>query len=292
MEVGELSLGNVPPRPIRVEVGSSPAVVFPIMELRPVRLGTHESELIISDNESPLKISIASPVGTGGVSDNTRKFDLTLSWKTASGKKVSEYKKLIEAIDALRRGSLLRLIDIRIDQLIIETYVHLSGKADPFRINFRRTVLLASQIEEAFSISLRMPEIISETDAESLFHFDCLLNGSGYGKVANGTLRLVKADGESGAAQESFVKGEFPATYTDAPSNYPGYFLLFSQRVATREWVRVIEFTLADASTAVRAFSEAPIGSELSIEITAKGPVRLCWRDDLVLKNIEIGKLT
>jgi hypothetical protein len=69
MAVGKLSLPNIPPRLIRVEVGSPPAVVFPIMELRPVRLGTHESELIISDNESPLKISIVSPIGTHGVSD-------------------------------------------------------------------------------------------------------------------------------------------------------------------------------------------------------------------------------
>jgi hypothetical protein len=288
MAVGEQRLPNIPPRSIRVEVGSLPAVVSPIMELRPVRLGTHESELIISNNESPLKISIVSPIGTGGVSASAREVDLTLSWEETSGKKVSECKKLIEAIDALRRREPLRLIDIRLDQLIFKTNVRLSDKADPFGPNFRRTALLASQIEEAFSISLRMPEIISEEDAESLFHFDCLLNGREYGRVANNTLRLVKADGEVGAAQEAFVKGEWPATFTDAPSNYPGYFPLFSQRVATRDWVRVVEFTPAGVSAAVKAFSEAPTGSEFSIEITAKGSAYLRWRDDSILKNIEL----
>jgi hypothetical protein len=106
--------------------------------------------------------------------------------------------------------------------------------------------------------------------------------------VANNTLRLVKADGEVGAAQEAFVKGEWPATFTDAPSNYPGYFPLFSQRVATRDWVRVVEFTPAGVSAAVKAFSEAPTGSEFSIEITAKGSAYLRWRDDSILKNIEL----
>lgn len=200
MAVGERRLQNIPPRPIRVEVGSPPAVVFPVMDLQPVRLGTHESELIISDNESPLKISIVSPIGTGGVFDSTRGVDLTLSWEEASGKKVSECKKLIDAVDALRLGSPLRLIDIRLDQLIFETTACRSSKADPFRSNFRRTILLASQIEEAFSVSLRMHEIISEEDAESLFHLDCLLNGYEYGSVANSTLRLVKCDGDVGGA--------------------------------------------------------------------------------------------
>jgi hypothetical protein len=290
MSIGKL-LPNISPRSIRVEVGSPTVAVFSIMELRPVRLGSHESELIISDNESPLKISIVSPIGTSGVYDSTREVDLTLSWEEISGKKVSECKKLIEAIDALRLSSQLRLIDIRLDQLIFETTVRLLDNDDPFGPNFRRATLLASQIEETFSVSLRMHEIISEEDTNSLFHFDCLLNGREYGKMANNTLRLIKAEGEVGAAQEYFVKGEWPATFTDAPSDYTGYFLLFSRRVATRDWVRVVEFIPADVSTALKVFSEAPIGSEFNVEITAKAPAHLCWRDDSVLKNIKVGKL-
>ena len=41
----------------------------------------------------------------------------------------------------------------------------------------------------------------------------------------------------------------------------------------------------------MKAFSEASIGSEFSIEITAKGPAFLRWKEDLILKNIEVGKL-
>jgi hypothetical protein len=137
-----------------------------------------------------------------------------------------------------------------------------------------------------------MHEIISEEDGESLFHFDCLLNGREYGNVANNKLSFVKADGEDGDAQEKFIKGEWPATFTDAPSNYPGYFPLFSQRIATRDWVRVVEFTPADIGAAVKTFSEAPVGSELNIVIAPKGPAHLRWRDDSILKNIEVGKLT
>jgi hypothetical protein len=199
---------------------------------------------------------------------------------------------LIEAIDALRAGARLRLVDIRLDQLIFEINASLSGKDDPLGAEFRELVLLASQIEEAFSVSLRMPEIITEEEMRTLFHLDCLLNGKEYGKVANDTLRLVKADGEVGVAQEYFVKGEWPAMFTDAPSNYPGYFPLFSQRIATQEWVRVVEFSPAEISDAVKAFSEAPVGSEFSIEIRAKGPAYLRWRDESVLKHIEVGKLT
>ena len=41
----------------------------------------------------------------------------------------------------------------------------------------------------------------------------------------------------------------------------------------------------------MKSFCETPIGSEVSIEITAKGPAHLRWRDDSILKNIEVGKL-
>jgi hypothetical protein len=159
LEFGGISPGNSPPRPVRVEFGSSPPIVFPIMDLSLFRVGTHESEMTISDHESPLKISIAFPVGTGGASGRKWKFDLTLSWGKALGKKVSECRKLIEAIDALRAGARLRLVDIRLDQLIFETNGSLSGKDDPLGADFRETVLLASQIEEVWSSVLRMPEL-------------------------------------------------------------------------------------------------------------------------------------
>jgi hypothetical protein len=291
MAVGELKLPKIPPRPIRVEVGSPPAVVFPIMEIRPVRLGTHESEIVLSDSESPLRVSIVFPIGSSGFPDNQQEFDLTLSWEETSGKRVSECKKLIEAIDALRRGEALRFIDIRLDHLIFASKANLSGMADPFGPSFRRTAFLASQIEEAFSTPLHMPEIISEEDAESLFHLDCLLNGCEYGRAANSTLCLIKTDGEVGAAQETFIRGECAATFTDGPSNYPGYFPLFSRRVATRDWVRVVEFAPAEVDTAVTAWSKAPVRSEITIDVTAKGPVYLRWREDSILKNIEVGKL-
>jgi hypothetical protein len=292
MAIGEQKLPNIPPRFMRVEVGSPPAVVFPIMKIRPVRLGTHESEFVLSDNESPLKINIVFPFGSEAAPNRSQEVDLTLSWEDTSGKKLSECKRLIEAIDGLRHGKVLRFFDIRLNQRVFNSKARLSGKVDPFDPKLRRTIFLASKIEEAFSIALRMPESISEEDFASLFHFDCLLNGREYGWATNNRLNLVKADGEVGAAQEAFVKGDWPATLTDAPSNYPGYFLLFGQRIATRNWVRVMEFIPIETSVDVNAFSEAPIGSEFSIEITAKGPAFLRWRDDSILKNIEVGKLT
>jgi hypothetical protein len=53
-----------------------------------------------------------------------------------------------------------------------------------------------------------------------------------------------------------------------------------------------VDFTPVELSAPVKAFSEAPVGSEFSIEIRAKGPAYLRWRDDSILKNIEVGKLT
>ncbi len=277
LAVGERNLPNIPPRHIRLEVGSPPVVVFPIMEMRSVRLGTHEAEAVLSDKELPLSINMTFPIASDGVPAKSRKVELTLSWDTV-GKRVSESKKLIDAVDALRRGMALRFIDIRMEQLVFESNARISGRADPFAGPIRRTILLASQIEQKFSVPLRMPDVISEEDGESLFHLDCLLNGREYGRAANTTLRLVKADGEEGAAQEAFIKGEWSVTLSDTPSNYPGYFALFGQRVKTSPWIRVMEFAPVEPGADTKAFAEASIGSEYKVKVTAKGPTHLRWK--------------
>jgi hypothetical protein len=290
-EVGRRNLPDIPPRYVRVEVGARPAIVFPIMEMRSVRLGTHEAEATLSDNEVPLSVSLVFPVGSDSLLDTSREVEITFSWET-TGKRISECKKLIDAIDALRRGRVLRFVDIRLDRPIFESNARVAGRRDPFSDAFRRTVFLSAQIENEFSIPLRMPEVISEEAAESLLHLDCLLNGRAYQNVKDSRLRLVKSDGEIGAAQEAFITGEWSATFTDAPFDYPGYFQLFGQRIVTRNWVRVVEFTPTIPSADLKAFNEARTGSEFNIEITAKGPAFLRWRDDSALKNIEVGTLS
>jgi hypothetical protein len=278
LAVGERKLPNILPRHIRVEVGSPPTVEFPIMELRLGRVGTDEAEAVLSDGESPLKISMIFGVGTNVIS-TSREVDFTLSWRGISGKRPSECKKMIVALDALRDGGALRLIDIRSNKLIFESKALLSGNADPFEPRLRRTVFLASQIEEQFSIPLRMPDVISEEDGESLFYLDCLLNGREFGRPADTTFRLVKTDGEVGAAQEAFVRGEWTLTLTDTPSNYPGNFALFGQRIVTPAWIRAMEFVPLETGVDAEEFVEAPIGSELVVEITAKGPAFLRWKN-------------
>lgn len=290
LEVGKRSLPNIPSRLMRVEVGSRPPIVFPILEMRLVRTGTHEAEAVLSDKETPLCIRLVFPVGIDSLRDTSRQVEFTLSWETA-GKSIAECAKLIDAIDALRRGRTLRLIDIRLDRPIFESSARISGRADPFANAFRRTVLLAAQIEKEFSVSLRMPEVISEEDGESLFHLDCLLNGRAYQTAKDTQLRLVKSDGETGSAQEAFIKGDWSASFAASPSDFPGYFPLFGQRIAARSWVRVVDFVPKTPGALLEEFRKAPLGSELGIEITAKGPARLLWREDSVLKNIEVGTL-
>jgi len=261
-----------------------------MMELHPVRLGTSEAEAILSDEESPLSISLVFCVGPDSLLDTSREVGITLLWQTA-GKKVAECKKLLDAIDGLRRGKGLRVLDIRTGRAIFESSVRPTGRPDPISVGFRRTVLLASQIEKEFSVPLRMPVVISNEDDASLFHLDCLLNGSAYSEVKDTRLRLVKADGETGAGQEAFIRGDWSVTLTDAPSDYLGYFSLFGQRIPTRTWVRVVEFAPTVPGAYLEEFGKAPTGAEFSIEITAKGPAFLSWRKDSALKNIEIGTL-
>jgi TIR domain len=275
LHAGPQKQPSAAPRFMRVEIGK---VVFPIMEMEPVRMGTLESEATISDKESPLSINVVFPFGSEARFDLSQKVDMSLSWEP-TGKRASECQRMTEAIDALRSGSGLRIIDIRLERPIFEAAASAVPESDPFDPRFRRLVLLASQIEQAYAIPLRIPEVLSDEDHESLFHLDCLLNGREYGTAENSKMRIKKADGDLGEAQAAFLRGEWTVTNFAAPTDYPGYFPLFGQRVVTPPWVRAIEFLPLNPSADLEAFRNAPLGTELVVDIKAKGPIRLQWQD-------------
>jgi len=263
------------PRFMRVEIGP---VVFPIMEMRPVRIGTHESEAIIADKDSPLSISLVFPIGSEARVDLSQELDLSLSWEPI-GKQAGECKRLIEAVDVLRSGGTLRIVDIRLERPIFEAASKAFPKSDPFDARFRRLVLLASQLEQTYAIPLRIPDVLSEEDQESLFHLDCLLNGREYGIAGNNRMRFKKADGDVGAAQAEFLHGEWTVTNFAAPTNYPGYFPVFGQRIPTRPWARAIEYVSSNPCADLEVFRNAPVGAEFVADITPKGPMRLQWQE-------------
>jgi hypothetical protein len=268
----EQSLSSFPPRHMRVEIGSPPVATFPMLTMRLVRRGTHEAEAVMSDEEVPLKINLAFPLG-----DKPDELTFTISWETA-GQKVSELQKLIDAIDGFRDGKKLRFIDIRLDKAVMETTAVTEMQADPFSKGFRHTISLANQIEKEFGVTLRMPQVMSDEDGESLFHLDCLLNGREYGTPGNTTFRFVKADGDLGAAQESVLLTESTLTLTQEPIDFPGYFPLFGQRIVTPQWVRNMTFIVVKESVDIESFRNAPIGTPIQMEITANGEGYLNWK--------------
>lgn len=278
LSIGHRIAPEANPRHMRVEIGSAPMIIFPIMEMHAIRMGSHESEAVISDKESPLSINVVFPIGSNGQGDFSQQLDISLSFEP-TGKRAAECKKMIEAVDALRNGGGVRIIDIRLDRAILDSAPVEMDSSDPFSPQFRRLVFLASRIEQEFSIPLRIAEVLTKDDEESLFHLDCLLNNAEYGTAGDATLKLKKAQGESGEAQAAFLRGELTATHFAAPTNYPGYFTLLGQRVPTRPWVRAIEFVPAHAEPDLKAFSEASIGTELKIKLLPKGPMRLQWQN-------------
>lgn len=265
-----------PKRAMRVEIGTPPSVVFPMLEMRFVRGGTHEAEFLISGKGVPLQIRIVFPVKV----KRTGTAKLRFTWEYADYK-ISESERLIKALDRLRAFEPIRLIDIQTDRAILEISEPNWTKGDPIPPVIRRTVLLAAQIEHAFAVSFVTPKSISAEDHESLFHLDCLLNGREYGKSEKTSFRMTKGEGNQWLAQEEFLKQrETTLTVTQEPSNYPGFFPLFGVRVITQPWVRVCEFAAAAAATQMEleAFQKAPIGAELNLEIVPKGPVMLRWK--------------
>jgi hypothetical protein len=265
------------PRIVRLEIGTAPAVIFPLMELRPIRAGTHEAQLELSADDVPLTINIVLE------RSGSSKVHLEFSWEL-SGHRASECGKLVKAIDALRLGARLRVFDIQMDKVVFETDGTQRISCDPFPGEFRRRLLLIVQIEERFSVALRMPDSVSDEDHSSLFHLDCLLNGTEYELIPEGTIataQLIKAEGEHAKTQEQIFRGA-ALSLTNAPSNYPGFFQLFGQRISTPEWCRRVDCVATGGESELELFMAAAPGTEFPIELKATGPTHLQWKEESV----------
>lgn len=278
MEAGP-NLSAAPRREMRVEITGSPSVVFPLMIASPVRVGSHEAEILISDKETPLEISLVfgTAASAGLRAGGPKTMTLSLSWRIG-GVRLPECRKLIEILDGIREGRILRISDVRLEKPLFEQSAQGLLKGDPFPENLRRTIFLASKIGEKFSIPLRMPKVITEEDRETLFHLDCLLNGTEYGRSGKVTFTLAKADGEAGATQEAFICGKLPATLIQEPSNFPGYFPLFGNQVSTPAWVVSTDFEILEGSVDASVFRSSPAGSEFAVTMTPKTPTTLKWK--------------
>ena len=266
------NLSHIPARQVRLEIGSSTPMVFPVMQMCPTRLGAAEGEAVISRTDTPLKIALVFS------KTETRTVDCTLSWNFV-GFYFSQCQRAIEAIDRLRKGDILRIRDLETDRALLESAEFAKLDDDAIPSQFRSLVSLATQIEKHFSATLKYTGQISEEDSESLFYLDCLLNGRVYGTDLKAKFTITKGDGELGASQRHFISGE-PMTFFQAPNNYPGYFSLFGKQILAPSWGLYTERCKSEATPSeVTAFDQLQVGDSFLVKFSAETATHVRWRE-------------
>jgi hypothetical protein len=264
-----------PGKQVRLEVNSSPPIVFPLMEMRMTRAGTEEAEAVIESKKVPLAVSMVFSL------KGSRGLEITFS-TNFRGHIFSQCDKVIKALDGLRSGAALRLVDIENDAVAMDGPCELNQFPDDlFPSDFRSIISLAAQIEKYFSISLNFPDSFADSDLEALSILDCLLNGDNYGTNLNATATIVKLEGEESATQRRLFEG-LPVVIFQEPTNYEGFFNLFGKQIPAPAWGMYTEkCVLEDGAARLLEFDQAKAGDEFSVVLIAETPTFVQWRASL-----------
>jgi hypothetical protein len=257
---------------VRLEIGSSEPVVFPIMEMRRVRAGAEEGEAVLENKNSPLMISLVASIRP------SRSIECNFS-TSLQGYTFSECERAIKAIDGLLKGEMLRIIDLETSKTAMEGPCQFEQlPEEPFSPDIRSLVSLGTLIEKYFSISLNFPESIMEEDSEALLILDCILNKRQYGTNLNVTATIAKAEGELAVTQRLLFTGE-PIVLFREPQNYPGFFKLFGKQISAPSWGLYTEKCVAVGTvSSLLAYDEAKPGDEFRVEIKAQTPTFVRWK--------------
>lgn len=249
----------LPPKMIRLEIGASDPEVFPLMEMRNVRAGSEEGEAIIAYKNSPLKISLVASIGP------PKSIECNFS-ASLRGFAFSQCELAIRAIDRLLKREPLRIIDIETGKIGMDgPCLFEDFETESFSPEVRTLVSVAAQIERYFSTNLTFPEEVTESDSQALFILNCLLNGAEYGTGLAVTVTIVKAEGELLTTQRPLLSGE-PVFVFQEPANYPGFFILFGQRIPAPPWGWYTERCVSTGTASdLGEFDKAKPGDEFEI---------------------------
>lgn len=266
------NVSHLPITHVRLEIG---ACLFPLMEMKFVRDGLAEKEAVIRNDNSALELHFVFST------DGTQRVEPSFEWNFV-GRRFSECEKVIEAIDELSRGAVVRIVTLDRDLQPMEM-PSLSDqlKDDPFPEELRAFVFLGAQIQSTFKVDLRFrPELnISEEDSASLTHLDCLLNGTAFGNnIRIKGFAIVKQGGEIGVSQRLTISGQ-PGTFFMAPTIFPSYFNLWGAKVYTPAWGLFTESCVVESDLDVAGFDEAGEGTIIPVTLVGKTPTYVRWAD-------------
>ena len=265
----------------RSDVGK--AIEYPLLNLRPVRVGTEEAEFACPGDNFPFQLSVvvAVPIFTSGMTANfqIKQGNISFDFQLA-GSDVRQAKKFLDATALLQPKGQIEIFDLQSEKIIFVTEVE-CGAYPSEHIARRQFVTDLAHVAEIFALSLRIPYNLTDEDLNSLVVLKTFAENGTY-DLANISASVVKTEENQDLPQRlAGGRGVFRFVH---PRHEPKP-MLFGVDVDTGPCSIEAECELNDLSKTMEEFRQATIGSAVPFSFKPVQPARFSllteqqWRD-------------
>lgn len=270
-------------RPVRLtfrnDTGAS--LEYPLLDVKPVRVGTDEAEFSCTGENLPFELAIVVPSGLlhrdSNVSDGEGG-KLTFTYELI-GSQVKQVKRFLDAIALLDPGGEIELFDLKLERILFATRLSLASDSDAVaRRNFFTDL---ARVGEVFKLELQIPSNVTNEDIDSLLLLKTF--------AENGTRKLEDISADIAKTEEN---KDLPKQLT----NRRGVFRfihprqepmprLFGLEVDTGPCLIEAECEINDLFKTMKKFRAAPVGSVVPFSFRPLKQARFSliteeqWRD-------------
>ena len=236
---------------------------YELLDLRPVRVGTEESEISISGNNAAFKLFLVmSNPPKGDAAFNTEN-----DWV---GREPKEIRKSLDAFNLLRPSGQIRIFDLETEKHLIEASVQLPEET-PLQVRRRNLIADAAKIATRFGVTLRLRERIEKEDSETI-HFIKQFMENGTMDFGNLSIVITKSAENQDMLPQGLSNGKSFFRMEHTQVNPPR---LFGTTIDMGRVVIETEAQISNLATTLKRFAKAKVGEGVRIVLKPLGPVRV-----------------
>jgi hypothetical protein len=242
-------------------------VEYPLMELRPTRLGAEEAEFVCKNQNLFFDITVVLPLPL----DRSTLPTITFSHLRYLGQDVRQLKKFLDALAALRAGGEMEIFDLAAESVFGTVRGANLGEESTADAQFREVVSDLAGIAERFHLELRLPAELSDEDLRSVLLLKTLING---GSLPIDKISAAVLKGEENRNVLSQMLTEAGGVLRLEHPRCEPMPKLLGQSVDTGPYGLEAEIRINDLAPMLQSFQQAAVGAEVQISARPVGPVR------------------
>lgn len=250
--------------------GNGKSVEYGLMTLRPVRIGTEESEYVCEGDNLPFKMFIVCPKNATPTNRGTIRFSSKIV-----GCAATKVLKFIDAMATVQPAGEIEIFDLKDEVVCFRSKIELEAGSEEQA--YRRFVNDIALIANRFQVELRIPASITQEDIESILLLKAFAQGE---RVSLNDLSatLVKSDSnkELLPIQLATGRGVFRFAHPRNEKNLK----LFGMDIETAPHTIEAECEINNLAGTLDAFQRASIGDGVEISFRPVSPARVALLTD------------